>query len=244
MVSGSRFRVLIFDLDDTLLDTWAQLVQPAAREACQAMVAAGLATDVTTCLGKRAALFREAPRADLYASLVAFFGVDTARADGLDEAAHRRRVRDAGYDAYFKRDVRGPLRPFDGVYELLEALQAEHRLHLVTSGSPPTQQRKIELLALAGYFHGIHLVDSPAGQKKESALTAIRATYAHVEAHHFLCVGDRVDREIRAANQLGMVSCRIRYGEFAHLDARDAFEEPHYELSEVIALREVLIQRS
>lgn len=240
MPDGTGFRVVIFDLDDTLLDTWAQLVQPAAREACQAMVAAGLATDVTTCLGKRAALFRQAPRADLYAALVACFGVDATRADGLDEAAHRRRVRDAGHDAYFKRDVRGPLQPFDGVHELLTELQEDHFLHLVTSGSPPTQQQKIDLLAIASYFHGIHLVDSPAGEKKETALRAIRARYAHVEAHHFLCVGDRVDREIRAANGLGMVSCRIRYGEFHHLDAQDAAEEPHHEFSEVVHVRRLL----
>ena len=50
----SEIRHLIFDLDDTLFDTFGQLVKPAFLEASAAMIAAGLnAPSVTDCMGAR-----------------------------------------------------------------------------------------------------------------------------------------------------------------------------------------------
>ncbi len=240
MIAASPFRVVIFDLDDTLLDTWGQLVQPAAREACEAMVAAGLAADVASALEQRDLIFRRDPRGDIYAAVVAHFGVDPSRAKGKAEAAHHQQVRDAGHDAYFKRDVRGPLSLFEGAEALLQALKPHHHLHLVTSGSPPTQRQKVDLLAVAAHFDDLHFVNSPAGETKDAALAAIRTRYAGVDASAFLCVGDRVDREIRAANRLGMITCRVRYGEFAHLDAANEEETPHHEITQVTELQALL----
>lgn len=242
MSAASPFRVVIFDLDDTLLDTWGQLVQPAAREACEAMVKAGLATDVKSALQQRETLFRANPRADVYAALVAHFGIAAGQAEGQVEATHRQQVRDAGHDAYFKRDVRGPLALFKGAEALLRALKPHHQVHLVTSGSPPTQRQKVELLAIAAHFDDLHYVNSPAGETKDAALAAIRARYAELAASAFLCVGDRVDREIRAAKRLGMVTCRVRYGEFAHLDAASEEETPHHEIRHITEIRRLFAE--
>ncbi len=66
-----KYTTLIFDLDDTLLDTWGQLVQPAARESCQAMIEAGLNADLEECIEKRTDFFINRPREDLFALLIA-----------------------------------------------------------------------------------------------------------------------------------------------------------------------------
>ena len=47
------FRTIIFDLDDTLLETSRLLVPQAERESCLEMIAAGLDCDLDTCLKAR-----------------------------------------------------------------------------------------------------------------------------------------------------------------------------------------------
>ena len=46
-------RAVVFDLDDTLFDTFGQCVVAAHREAARAMVAAGLRADEETVVARR-----------------------------------------------------------------------------------------------------------------------------------------------------------------------------------------------
>jgi len=227
-----RYPVLIFDLDDTLLDTWRQLVQPAAREACAAMVETGLDTDLETCVTVRRALFVEDPRGDCYRGLVSRFGVR----DGADPEA----VRAAGHDAYFRREVEPHIRLFDGAGQLLARLGLERELFLVTSGHPGTQARKVEILGIADFFRRISYVDSGAGERKGDRFREIMRETAAPPEHH-LVIGDRLDREIRDANQLGMHTCHVRYGEFSHIEPREPEEEPRYAVNHIRELANYLV---
>ncbi len=222
-----RYPVLIFDLDDTLLDTWAQLVQPAAREACSAMVSAGLATDVATCLDARQRLFVSSPRGDCYTGLVETFGVsgDT----------HPRDVRDAGHRAYFEREVEDHIRLFDGALSLLDQLGTDRTLFLVTSGHPRTQQQKVAILGIADRFEAVHYVDSSAGETKHARFHQILGETG-LEPREHLAIGDRLDREIRDANRLGMTTCHVHYGEFQHLTPQHTDEEPDYRITHITEL--------
>lgn len=224
---------LIFDLDDTLFDTWGQLVQPAAREACLAMIAAGLNAELEHALQTRAALFAQQPRADVYGMLVEALGVRPGQDPEL--------VRLAGHRAYFGREVEPHIALAPETAALLSELCELYALFLVTTGVPRTQRSKVAYLRLEPYFREVHYVDGDAGQTKRDAFERILADHGF-QPHHVICIGDRPDREIMAANQLGMVSVRVRGGEFNHLRAERALECAHHEIESVTELRALLRQ--
>lgn len=226
-----HYTSLIFDLDDTLLDTWGQLVQPAAREACQAMIDAGLRADLDTALRQRQAFHMDAPRSDLYARLTEHFDVR--------EGVEPRTVRDAGHNAYFNREVEAGIRLFEGAHDLLAKSAASFTLFLVTSGHPDTQRQKVRLLDIAHHFEDVFYVWSSKGETKKAAFEQILERTGH-EPHQHLAVGDRLDREIKAANNLGMRSCHIHYGEFRHIAPSAPDEEPHIQITHIRELEDHL----
>lgn len=225
------YQTLIFDLDDTLFDTFGQLVGPAAREACLAMIAAGLKADVEEAIQTRKDLFKAYPRQDVYALLVDKLGCEDPN---LADA-----VRDAGHQAYFHRKVEDHISLEGTVQTMLETLQTTHRLYLVTSGHPETQARKVELLQLAPYFAAIHYVHRDVGQSKFDSFRHISYELDHAPPQT-LVIGDRPDREIRAGNALGMHTARIRHGEFAHIEPQTKDEEAHYEFERVTDILNIL----
>ena len=224
-----RFTVLFFDLDDTLLDTNGQLVAPAAREACAAMIGAGLDADLEPCLRERQRLAAERPREDIHLLLARQFGIRP------DSGATFQSVRNVGYRAYFFREILPGITTFPGVYDLLDYLGRRYRLHLVTSGGPPTQRKKVAFLGLEPYFHGVHYVDTLAGEKKGSVFAELMHSEAAFPGQCF-CVGDRVDREIREGKKLGMVTCHVHHGEFAGITPQTPEEMADYRIEHISAL--------
>ena len=226
-----RFDALIFDLDDTLLDTTGQLIAPAIRRACASMIEAGLQTDLETCVTAHQQFFRQKPGEDVYQRLALFFGV----VPGGDPI----QVGRLGAKAYTHYELDRPLSLFDGIKSLLDELKRAFALYLVTSGSPATQRQKIDALAIAPLFRNIHLVDSSKGQRKGAAFREILSQGSYAP-QRVLCIGDRPDKEIRDARQLGLGTVRIRYGEYAHLEPRDPEEHADHTIEHICLLAEVL----
>jgi len=226
-----RFDLFLFDLDDTLVDTWNQMVRPAAREACAAMIAAGLDAELETAVRVRETLFQADPRGNLYQRLVDAFGVRPG-------APNPTAIREAGIQAFFHREVEPHIQLMRGARDLLLELGRDSALHLVTSGSPATQRRKVEILALDPLFEAVHLV--PLGGRKGERFAAILEA-SGVRPERALAVGDRPDKEIRDAKALGLKTCRMRHGEFAHLEPANAEERADWEIERIEDLRAILI---
>ncbi|CAM2068544.1 HAD family hydrolase [Sulfidibacter corallicola] len=231
--ASERFDLIVFDLDDTLLDTWGQLVRPAAREACVAMIEAGLDGGLEDVIRVRERLFRDDPRGDLYGRLARHFGIRDANRHRAETVSR------AGSRAYFDREVEPHIRPFEGVVALLTECHRRFELHLVTSGTPSTQRRKVEILEFEAFFQEIHFVNSPEGETKRDRLAAILERSA-VRPERAFCVGDRPDREIRDGNQLGMTTCRVHYGEFQHLTPLHPLEHADHVVDHVCEIRPIL----
>src|SRR4051812_31562952 len=75
-----RFKAVIFDLDDTLFDTWGTCYPAAAKESCEAMVKAGLNCSGESCVKERGDFFKVMPKSDVIQHIVKKFGV---RSGGL-----------------------------------------------------------------------------------------------------------------------------------------------------------------
>lgn len=191
-------RLLLLDLDDTLLDTSGLLVPQAHKEAVQAMIDAGLKGPFDLLLEERLTLAKTTPP-DVLAQAQA-----TKRGAGPEVAK-------AGFDAYFDRDV-GDIHLEAGVEDCLRGLMdAGRRLVLVTSGVEATQRQKVEALGL-GFLHECHYVAVGGVEVKEAAFRDI-LTRLGCPPQEAVVIGDRRDSEILAANHLGTLAIWVRRGE-------------------------------
>ena len=229
-MSAKSYEHLIFDLDDTLLDTFGQLIPPASREACLAMIEAGLDTQLDEALKRRDALVLQGAKTDLYGLMVAHFGVR----DGSEPT----RVARAGYMAFHNRRVETNIALFPGALEMLRKLRSKsYGLHLVTSGHQPTQREKVRILGLDEIFLDIQYVDPMKRERKNDAFRQIMAaTRASPEKH--LSIGNRLDTDIGPARELGWRACWVCYGEYAHHRPATKTEEPDFIVSNVSELIE------
>ena len=220
----SRFQCIAFDLDDTLLDTQRLLVPTAARESAQAMIDAGLDSDLARALAARESLFRENPRLPPYERMVARLGARP----GADPEA----VAEAGRRAFLGREVDPGIRPIPEAERLLGRLSAIYKLYLVTSGDSVTQMRKVEILGIAGRFKAVFAVDPSRGERKGQAFASIlRSTGLAPDA--CLSVGNRVDTDLAEAKDLGWKTCWVRQGEYVHLNPETPSERPDFRIDRI-----------
>ncbi|PZF72537.1 HAD family hydrolase [Taibaiella soli] len=93
------------------------------------------------------------------------------------------------------------MNPFPG-YDLVKALSVDK--FLVTTGFTHLQQSKIDSLGIGGDFKKIIIVDPDREAKtKKDAFTEIMNLYGY-QPKDLLVVGDDIDSEIKAANELGI----------------------------------------
>jgi FMN phosphatase YigB (HAD superfamily) len=224
----TTFEHLVFDLDDTLLDTYRQLVPRASRDACRAMIASGLNTDLDACL--HACLLREKNRlrSDLFQTLVERFGTRA----GEDARA----IAQAGHRAFYNREVETDIALFPGAREMLSELKSTYTLHLVTAGHRPTQSAKIRILELEGFFSSVHLVDPSVGQSKTDAFRRILESTGRAPDTH-LSIGNRIDTDVAEARALGMKACWVRYGEYNHLQPSGSLERAEFVIDRIEELK-------
>lgn len=224
------FDHLVFDLDDTLLDTYRQLVPRASRDACQAMIDAGLNTDLDQCMKFWLDHARSHSRHEVFAQLAARFGTK----DGADSRAVAKR----GYNAFYNRRVESDISLFPGVADMLSTLGAKYTLHLVTSGTRATQEDKINLLQIRSMFDSIHHVDPTLGQRKRDAFSSINAQTGLKPERH-LSIGNRVDTDVGEARAIGWKACLVRYGEHVNMLPMSDIEKPDFVIDRILELPNV-----
>jgi putative hydrolase of the HAD superfamily len=221
-----KVRAVVFDLDDTLIDTSGQLLLPAHQEAAAAMVAAGLQATVEQVAQKRLDFAAAAPGPEVDLRVAHFF-------DCVDPEAAAR----AGHQAFYGRRVRS-LDAIQGVHELLEELGRQRSLFLVTAGFEATQRKKVELTGLERHFEQVTVLDV-LSQTKDAAFGAILEGEG-LAPQEVVAVGDRIDAEIAAARRLGLWAVRVLHGEGARLTPAGPEQRPHYSVPSVLALPLVL----
>jgi putative hydrolase of the HAD superfamily len=110
------------------------------------------------------------------------------------------------------------LEPFPGTRDLLADLRRRYRLGMITSGMQRVQENKLKLLAIAGYFEEI-VYSSTLPENKPGRLPFQRLLESlGVEAAAAAYVGDNPLSDFRGANELGMLTIRVRNPEFDTTD--------------------------
>jgi FMN phosphatase YigB (HAD superfamily) len=172
--------LVVFDLDDTLIDTRNVLLPLALRRVSDAT---GIPVARLDPRGKR-----------IDEVLAGVPGVTPGQ-------------REAAAAAWYRPDV-PPLTPFPGAREVLESLRGRVRLVLLTRGSPARQKRKIEQCGLGPLFDEIvvRAIEEP-GSKRDD-LECLLARHS-IGPSRCGVIGDDDRDELKHARDLGCVAIKV-----------------------------------
>lgn len=172
--------LIVFDLDDTLIDTRNVLLPLALKRVVDAT---GIPLKRLDPRGKR---------------------IDEVLAGVKDVTPEQR---EAAAKAWYRPEV-PPLTPFPGARELLEALRGRVRLVLLTRGDPARQQRKIEQCGLGPLFDEIVIRPIEAPGSKRDDLAAMLARH-RIGPSRCGVIGDDDRDELKHARDLGCVAIKV-----------------------------------
>jgi FMN phosphatase YigB (HAD superfamily) len=193
-----QINTVVFDLDDTLVNTSALLIAPLEIEAARRMVELAPSLPGPDELAGLVLELRKADPSVVERELVRLLP------DLTEEVLEARRQTFTGLAP--NRLSIGPR-----VKHLLQDLRGRATLYLLTEGDFDFQNAKIDHLGIRSFFDEVVIV-SPGAGAKHGALVSLLERGRHPPAS-VVVVGNRLDREIRAGNRLGVTTVWVRRGE-------------------------------
>jgi putative hydrolase of the HAD superfamily len=177
-------KLIIFDLDNTLFDTYTQVGKVVLSEMIAEMKKAGLTENQEKILRKRYAYtgFRIIAKQLKLSNL----------------------VKKIGMNAYQYMDL-SKIKPYRDV-RLLRSLP--QKKILVTSGIKRVQQSKVDILKIRTYFEKVMVDEGSTLDNKKKIFARLLKQYK-MRPEEVLVVGDNPDSEIAAGTALGMVTVQI-----------------------------------
>jgi FMN phosphatase YigB (HAD superfamily) len=217
-------RAIVFDLDDTLLDTFNSLIVPLEMRAAKAMIDAGAKGTDTTRLASALLRLRRTSPANLEKEVSKIAGVDR------NVLAERRKLLEPSLESV----VVSP-----EVVQLLRQLRNRYELYLLTSGKPQFQKEKIDRLDIGKLFVEVIVVSGSSASTKANAIRALTKRRGFTP-ENLLIVGNRLDNEIAAGNLLSMPTVWIRHGEGSKMTPGPGTARPSVTLDSVLDLESIL----
>ncbi len=222
----NHLEAIIFDLDDTLIDTHALLINQLEFKSAQKMV------QIEPSL----------PSPD---ELTALLLEIRRKAPGRIEEEIQKRVPgitgnilEARRSVFKKISLNG-LFIDPGVKLLLETLKRNYHLYLVTEGDTDFQNSKIGRLGIRSLFKEIVIISKDSKESKEGAMQTLLKKNHYVPGA-VLVVGNRLDREICAAARLGMPTVWIKHGEGCDMSPDRQAGFPDFIVENILKLPEAI----
>lgn len=215
--------MIIFDLDDTLIDTSGWVTPLKMRECLEWLRASGLK------VGEFEAAYQEllqynakaAKSKEALQAFVAARGGDPRLVEGAAEVL----------TSPLPKDFRVPTTP--DAKHILETFAARGPIALVTGGHPPFQMEKLEKAGLdRGIFSKIAV---PEDSKKKPHYEGLLKEFSLHPSEAWVC-GDRIEMDLAPAHELGMRTVHMRWGRGARLKTETWVDYPIENLSQLKGL--------
>ena len=212
-------RLVVFDLDGTLVDSRRDLAD-AANALVTGLGGRALSEDeVAEMVGEGAAL--------LVRRALAASGLQSDTPGALDR-----------FLAHYEDHLLAHTIPYRGVMETLLGLAGRYRLAVLTNKPSHATDRILEGLGLASFFDRTIGGDTPLGRKPEPAGLLALIEGAGATRETTILVGDsRID--LQTARAAGTAVCLARYG-FGYRFAPEDFDGSEHFIDRMTDLPEIL----
>lgn len=203
-------KLLIFDLDNTLFDTYNQLGIKVLDEMIKRMRKLGLTKRQERLLRKK----------------YIFTGFRIiAKEIGLSE-----KVKKVGMDTYTSMDL-SHIKPYKDV-NVLKSLK--QKKVLVTSGTEAVQMKKVRILRIKRLFEEVIVDKSSSPDNKKKIFERIMKKY-ELKPKEVMVIGDNPESELAASNALGMITVQILRRPGMLKGRADYYIKDLYELKKILA---------
>ncbi|HEX2579733.1 MAG TPA: HAD family hydrolase [Rhabdochlamydiaceae bacterium] len=191
--------LIIFDLDDTLIDTTGSITPIKLEQALSKMVEAGLQIG------------------DFQEALAILKRLDTAAESASQTLLEFLEIINADKKFYQigHAEVYGPLPqdfpvyPVEHAIDLLSDLSLEHQLALVSMGSPAQQRLKLKNAGIDSTIFSKICISEDRDKKPHYKTILDELGFAPSQT---LVCGDRVKRDLSPAKELGCITVQMQWG--------------------------------
>jgi FMN phosphatase YigB (HAD superfamily) len=191
--------LIIFDLDDTLIDTSGSILPGVLKNALQEMEGVGLTMANFNCY---------------YSELLRLNTFHTSSKDALKEFVEINRAPkdclDVALDAVYESPVfEETIHPVEDAVEVLSDLSKSHPLVLVTKGKETIQREKMKRAGISTEFF-TRLYFCEEGEKKKIYQKV--SEEMGISPLNALVCGDRISLDLTPAKMLGYKTVQIKWG--------------------------------
>ena len=121
------------------------------------------------------------------------------------------------------------------VHELLQYLQVNYQMHIITNGFEEVQHVKLERSKLNRYFTNVITSEMVGVQKPANAIFAHALVLAGANKNESIMIGDDIDTDIAGARDYGIDQVYFNPDNNSIKDIK-----PTYEVSSLIEIKEIL----
>jgi len=221
-----NIKAIIFDLDNTLHDT-ERLTELGLKEAINIMIKKGLNCSPKEALERIKQIIQETPSKNKFEELSRIFESNTQNTTQEIAKSGEKKYCNFNFEKVY---------PYPYLIETLRELQKNYKLILITKGTRDQQKRKIGLLKINNFFDYI-FIEEKVGKEKYF-LEALKLL--NIDSKKILIIGDRIDKEIKIANKLGMKTIRIDKGKYKNLKPLNENEIPKYTIENLKDIFKIL----
>ncbi|MEG0450287.1 MAG: YjjG family noncanonical pyrimidine nucleotidase [Lysinibacillus sp.] len=226
----SKYEVLLFDVDDTLLDF--DLSEGVALEKLFAQENVQVTPEMLVRYKEiNESMWRAFERGEVEKQTLhntrfsVFFKEYGIEVDG------------AHFEAGFQQHLENAYHFVEGAYELIASLSKKHSLYVVSNGKTTTQNKRLKQAKLMQYFDGIFISEQTGYQKPMPAF--FDYVFDHVKGINkksTLIIGDSLTADVKGGLQYGIDTCWFNY----HNVEQPKDIKPDYEIKQLKELYEVL----
>jgi putative hydrolase of the HAD superfamily len=225
-----KIECVLFDIDDTLYDTSLQM-NMARLSALKAMIEAGLPANIEIAYPALEEIVKE-------------FGPHyNQHFDKLLERLGLKwdpRVIAAGVIAYRETSSAYLKTYSDTVPALLKLRESGYQLGIVSEGRAVKQWQKLIQLGIQHLFHRVLISEEIKQDTVTPEMFELVLKELGASPEETVFVGNRLDTDILCANKAGIISVRMRKGEYRVEEPRSPEMAPKYEISKISEIFDVL----
>lgn len=239
--AATQLKAIIFDLDDTLVDTFGCFIVPLELAAARKMYAKGLGKSVEDVLETLLRLRMTNP--DNMREMIPEEFL-SSRKEKVDEALKQwKSVNSPNMSLARLKELGGKVNQYriaSGVDLMLRELSSKYDLFLLTVGSPGFQNEKIDHLKIRDIFGTqILIIDAKTNETKQSKMLEVINKRGY-QANSVVVVGNRLEHEIRAGIQLGLTTVWLRKGEGSAVQPGNSSGQPDRTIEDITELDQCL----